>query len=105
MRRQRIHRHEETFTNFGQQDACAGGSHGRLHSFLRASTRFIRAARQAGKKPDSTPVTSETSIAMLTMIGDIVAGMTLRITRVNGHASAIPMSPPNRHMLAASIKN
>ena len=34
----------------------------------------MRAARQAGKNPDSTPVSSETNSEMPTISGDIVRG-------------------------------
>ena len=47
-----------------------------IDSLLNASTGFIRAARHAGMKPDTTPVTSDTSRAMPTTFNDIVAGKT-----------------------------
>ncbi len=36
----------------------------KFHSFRNASTGFIRAARQAGRKPEITPVNNDTITAM-----------------------------------------
>ena len=46
----------------------------KFHSLLNASTGSIRAARQAGRKPETTPVNSDTSRAMPTMVQDKAAG-------------------------------
>ena len=54
------------------------------HSALNASTGFILAARHAGRKPDTTPVTSDTSNAMPTTVNDIVVGRKFLITNVTG---------------------
>ena len=64
------HGHAEALAEFGQQDGYAFGEHADFTRSSSASTGFIRAARQAGTKPDTTPVTSETSSARLTTIGD-----------------------------------
>ena len=62
--------HAEALAEFGEQDGYAFGEHADLtHPLRSASTGFIRAARQAGTKPDSTPVTSDTSRARLTTSG------------------------------------
>ena len=53
----------------------------------------MRAARQAGKKPESTPVTSETSSAMPTTGSDMVAGRNCWITNVSGQAMASANQP------------
>ncbi len=42
----------------------------KFHSFLKASTGFIRAARQAGRKPEISPVSNDTSSAIITMFKD-----------------------------------
>ena len=75
------------------------------YSFLKASTGFIRAARHAGKKPDSTPVSAETISEMPTTTGDNSAGIILRRSNVDGHAMSNAITPPIRQMNAASIRN
>ena len=65
----------------------------------------MRAARHAGKNPDSTPVTTETSSEMQTIVGDIAAGIAFCNSNVAGHAIKSAMTPPIRQMHAASIKN
>src|SRR6266581_1434049 len=108
---QRPHGHPEAFPQFSKQYRRSLRAHPKFatlalaYSFLNASTGFIRAARQAGKNPDNTPVTSETSNAMPTMTGDIVAGMTFCISKVSGQAIPSPIRPPSKQMVAASMRN
>ena len=63
--------------------------HQNNHSLLNASTGSIRAARQAGRKPETTPVTTETITEMMTMPADRLAGnIHLVTTSVAIHAMA-----------------
>src|SRR5438309_11271907 len=72
------------------------------YSLRNASTGFMRAARHAGKKPDTTPVKIETAKATPATDRDRVAGRNFPIKNVTGHAIASATTPPSRQMLAAS---
>ena len=69
------------------------------HSFLNASTGFMRAARQAGRNPDTIPVSKETSSARPTMLGERFTGKNLRTRSVSSQAMARAMAPPIRQMV------
>src|SRR5690348_10547607 len=75
------------------------------HSFRKASTGFRRAARQAGKNPESTPVNSETNSATATTVKDMRAGKNLAKTKVKGYAMARASKPLKRQIDAASVRN
>src|SRR3989441_1399406 len=75
------------------------------HSLRSASTGFIRAARQAGRKPAITPVNTETASATRTKGIDMLAGNTVVSTWQMGKAMDNPIKPPSRQIVEASIKN
>ena len=85
VRRERGHRHEETLDHLGTEECEQRRAWARrAHSARSASTGFIRAARQAGRKPAMTPVATDTSNAMPTKAAESVAGMKRSITSVTG---------------------
>src|ERR1039458_5371761 len=76
-----------------------------LYSLRSASTGSMRAARHAGRKPETTQVNNETSKANAVTGREREAGKNLVMSRVRQKAMPSPTRPPRRQMLAASIRN
>jgi len=76
-----------------------------FHSARKASTGLIRAARYAGRKPAMTPVTVIRRWRAPRRSETFAWAKTFFMPRLAPHATPRPMSPPNKQIAAASIKN